>query len=392
MNRRDFLKMCQLLGVTACLPPFLNATGHQVNDGRRFDGTVLIIGAGAAGLTAGYLLRQQGIDFRILEASSAIGGRMKRSADFADFPIPLGAEWLHVSLSIFEELVNDSRVAIGIETTPYETTDLAGFYDGETLTYHQVGDFDDRKFIGTTWFDFFQRYIYPSVAEHIIFNREVTHVDYTGKQVVVTSKDNLMKADRVILTAPVKLLQSNAITFLPALPIRKREAIAKVNVWDGCKLFIAFSARFYPTFIELATDHKIEGEKLYYDAAYGQDSDQHILGLFSVGAWASHYNQLDESALIEEVLAELDGLFDGQASKYYLRHLYQNWNTEPFAKGGYVADDESWLLVRRLGESVGHRLYFAGDAYTDGTDWSSVHAAARSARAVVEEILDSLER
>ena len=53
------------------------------------------MGAGAAGITAGHALSEKGIDFEILEASSVHGGRVKKTAGFADFPIDLGAEWVH---------------------------------------------------------------------------------------------------------------------------------------------------------------------------------------------------------------------------------------------------------------------------------------------------------
>jgi hypothetical protein len=39
-----------------------------------------------------------------------------------------------------------------------------------------------------------------------------------------------------------------------------------------------------------------------------------------------------------------------------------------------------------LGQSINNKVYFAGDAYTTGDDWSSVHAAARSAIRAVKEI------
>ncbi|MEM6648431.1 MAG: FAD-dependent oxidoreductase, partial [Bacteroidota bacterium] len=60
------------------------------------------------------------------------------------------------------------------------------------------------------------------------------------------------------------------------------------------------------------------------------------------------------------------------------------WNADPFANGAYMVDYEDWRRVRTLGEPVGDTLYFAGDAYTTGDDWSSVHAAARSARRAVD--------
>lgn len=81
-----------------------------------FDGKVLIIGAGAGGLSAGYLLQQQGIDFEILEASSMHGGRIRINTDFADFPIPLGAEWIEMYTGIFDRIVNDNTVSVDINT------------------------------------------------------------------------------------------------------------------------------------------------------------------------------------------------------------------------------------------------------------------------------------
>lgn len=52
---------------------------------------VLIIGAGAAGLFAGKVLADRGIDFRILEASDRYGGRVGKLEGFADYPLDLGA-------------------------------------------------------------------------------------------------------------------------------------------------------------------------------------------------------------------------------------------------------------------------------------------------------------
>jgi len=56
-------------------------------------------------------------------------------------------------------------------------------------------------------------------------------------------------------------------------------------------------------------------------------------------------------------------------------------------KNLYVYDDENWRRVRTLGASVNGNLYFAGDAYTTGDDWSSVHTAARSAIRAIEEMV-----
>lgn len=87
------------------------------------------------------------------------------------------------------------------------------------------------------------------------------------------------------------------------------------------------------------------------------------------------------------MLSELDALYNNQATPNYIKHISQNWNKEPFIKGGYLTDHANWRTVRKLQESVADKIYFAGGAFTDGEDWVSVHAAAQSARDSVREIV-----
>ena len=62
--------------------------------------SVIVVGAGAAGLTAAYHLKRAGAEVTILEAAPEWGGRVARMARFADFPIDLGAEWIHEDATI----------------------------------------------------------------------------------------------------------------------------------------------------------------------------------------------------------------------------------------------------------------------------------------------------
>lgn len=57
--------------------------------------TTVIIGAGIAGLSAGYHLKQAGQEVVILEARDRIGGRVWTNRDFVDIPVEFGAELIH---------------------------------------------------------------------------------------------------------------------------------------------------------------------------------------------------------------------------------------------------------------------------------------------------------
>lgn len=353
--------MCGILGIGM---PVFGATSGCKKENLPIN-KVIIIGAGAGGLSAGYLLQQRGVDFEILEASSVYGGRMKINTDFADFPIPLGSEWIETDLGIFNEIVNDNSVSVDLQTIP---------------------DLPDRKFVNYSWFQFFEDYVVPSVLPEIQFNTVVNSVNYQNDQVTVTTQNGQHIADRVVISVPLKILQDGAISFTPELPQNKRNAINNVRVWDGFKAFFEFTDKFYDD-QQFPVSPATDGDKWFYDAAYGQNSNKNILGIFTVGSPATEYNSRSGNDLRDFILAELDALYAGQATQKYVNHIVQNWNDEPFIQGGYLSDHADWTKVARLGKSVDDKVYFAGGPYTDGEDWVSVHAAARSARVAIDDML-----
>lgn len=130
MNRRSVLKSLGL-GLSAgwALPTLLTSCkkedpGPEVP----FDGSVIIIGAGAAGLYAADILNAKGIEVIVLEASGEIGGRirsLRNQSNFlelygqdkpmefsADFPIELGAEMYFGSNSIFGKSIQNYSLPV----------------------------------------------------------------------------------------------------------------------------------------------------------------------------------------------------------------------------------------------------------------------------------------
>lgn len=354
-----------------------------------FDGTVLVIGAGPAGMSAAHLLRQRGIDVRVLEAAPSHGGRIRHDLDFADFPISLGAEWVHPEGGILDEAVNDPSVEVATELVSYQPDDQVAYVDGSvTMTPLEPFVFDgDMKFKGSSWLDFFNTYLVPGIVDTFEFDTPIVQVDHSGDNVVLTDASGAShEADAVIITVPLRLLQRGDIAFVPELEADRRAVIDEAIVWSGLKAFFGFDEKFYPAAVAFDDAETSDGQRLFYDAAYGQDTTHNILGLFSVGAQAEAYQAQSDDAFLAGVLAELDDAFDGAASRSYVRHLVQNWNDEPYAGAAYLGDSASGRISSALAEPVGDRVQFAGDAYTELDDWSSVHTAIRSAADTVERM------
>jgi len=396
MTRTEFIRLSTLLGISIPFSGVIHACStDDTTTPLSADGKVLVIGAGPAGMAAGHLLAQQGIDFQILEATGSFGGRIKHTRDFAGFPISLGGEWIHVNTSILSETVNDSSITISTQTQGYDFgEDQIAFFDGTNLSYMSLregfgSDFIDHKFVDSSWLDFFETYLAPGISSKTIFNTPITAIDYSGDQVIAsTANGTTYSGDKIIVTVPVKILQTNRIQFTPTLPSQKLTALRDVKVWGGFKAFIKFSERFYPSFLSFPDSETNAGQRVYYDAAYAQTTGEHILGLFSVGQQAEPYQNRSGDELKNYILNELDTVFgNALASTNYVDHIVQNWNEEPYAQAAYIRDEENWRLMARLGEPVGDSLYFAGDGYTDGEDWSSVHTAVRAAKRAVDALV-----
>ena len=391
-SRRDFLRSTAALGAILALPGCgLLGDDDPADVSGSFDGKVLIIGAGAAGMTAAHLLRRQGVTVDVLEAKPTPGGRIAHDTDFVDFPISLGGEWIHVDPEILGEIVDDPELSATTDLSAYAPTDTwVWIEDGQVQGSTAGDDVDtDLKFVGSSWLGFFEDHVLPGIDDRITYDTVVTSVTDTGDGVEVVDADGVVRtADRVIVTIPMFVLRSGAITFDPPLPDDHLEALDRAELWGGMKVFIEFSEPFFPTFFAPEiTD--TGGQRLYYDAGYGQDSDHHVLGLFSVGGQAEPYQALDAGdELRDHVLAELDAVFDGAASRTYVQHISKNWSADPFAGAAYLADDADWRVAPALAEPVTDRIDLAGCSYfRGGSDWSSVHTAARSARNVVDRIL-----
>jgi monoamine oxidase len=342
-----------------------------------YDGEVLIIGAGAAGLAAARVLEENQIRYSILEATDRYGGRLKADATFADFPVDLGAEWIHNLPGILGVLSGpQGEAAQPTELVPYHLEETCS-WDGRRLKKNHAlfneavfRFFPEYKFKCSTWYDFVCRAFAENVQQQIRFNSPVTEVDYqSGNRVqVTTASGERFTADKVLMTASIGVLQSGSIAFVPNLSGRKKAAIASVGFLPGFKLLLKFSEKFYPDAIEIKGG--ADGEKGFYDAAFKKDAQDNVLGFIVTGpATAPFYALTSEKQIVAAVLAELEVIYGSTVRRAYTgEYRLMDWGRQEFTKGTWVEGfrvDRATLteLNAPLEHSGEHKVYFAGEAH-----------------------------
>lgn len=446
MDRKSFLRNSLKMGAGAfLLPGLLNSCAKDLPfTDVKFDGKVIIIGAGIAGLYAGYLLKEYGIDFTILEASGRAGGRMGKLEGFADFPIDTGAQWLHGDFSILGDLVKTTKTPIFqdmSEVTYWQEGEVkAALPDALTQLFAQLEDAtqdisyeeffynaggssddfylltgvtgdvgasprnlsaqwenegyaltsygsDDYKF-RTTYFDFVNDHILSQVADKIQLNTVVSSIDYTSSTVKVTDSNGIVyEGDRAVVSVPITILKAGEITFVPALPTTKTETFDHIGMEAGMKAFMRFSSDFM-------TDDVLGGETCaaYVVESYNRSSDDLVIFGFVMGDQAKALSDMGETAALQAMLDELDLMFGGAASASYVGHFFQDWYQEPYIRGAY-----SYPLVgyqedsrERLAAPVDDKVYFAGEATNYNGHHQTVHGAVETAYREVMNILASV--
>lgn len=391
MQRRDFMKGLAGAGLLSLVPTIgCGSRGIWWDLPVNFDGRVVVVGAGAAGLAAGYLLDRYGIDYTILEASARWGGRVQRLDDFIDVPIDLGAEWLHDQPSALADAIDDASVNAHIDLIRYapQTTKI---WNGSRLRSangfrHVYGEY---KFKHTTWHQFLENWILPASQARLQLNTPVVAIDSSGAGVTLHLADgSTEQADRVILAVPLKILQQGLITFTPELPDWKREAIDGKTVVDGLKVFMEMETQFYPDLTMLSPVAQGGADHLAMDGVFRKDVSQNLLSLFCVGQQAAQYVDLDDQAIVDRLLQHLDAAFDGAASRNLLNVRVQNWSQEPWIQGAYVYGGSALQQRAELAASVDDRLYWAGGAFARD-NIVAVHGAMNSGYTAVAELLNT---
>ncbi len=210
----------------------------------------------------------------------------------------------------------------------------------------------------------------------IRIQHEVRRINYRRKRKVrIETTRAAFEADRVVVTVPLGVLKSGSISFSPALPARKREAIVKLAMGVLDKLCLQFPHAFWPDdrdWFEHMGDPVGLWAEFFNLHRYTR---QPVLVGFNAGSQALRLESLSDRQIVSDAMRALRTMF-GDAIPDPVRWVATRWGADRFARGSYchVPPGASGEDIDALAEPVSDRLLFAGEATHRG-HYGTVHGA-----------------
>ena len=349
-------------------------------------GTVVIVGAGSAGLAAAAALRAAGQSFTVVEARDRIGGRaFTERALGADCPFDAGAEYIHwaernpwapiarqAGVRFAQEdgwarsLIIDGRPATDAEKAerragfsgldarlqPKGTGDpslaevartggpaaeqaaagLSRLSLGEDPDRVSAVDYDRLWSGGDLWVDGYGDLVARHFADvPVRLGCPVQGIDWSGREVRVETARGTLTAAAVIVTAPVGVLKGGAIRFSPGLPDPVHGALAGLHMGAYTKIGLRLDpAKFDPAAFGDAVSIGTGGPTLYFEMGpFGRSLAVANLG----GDLARDLCDAGEAAAVALATERLGAILGAKASGAVLSGRLAGWWTDPHARG-----------------------------------------------------------
>jgi monoamine oxidase len=371
IDRRSFLKAgVAATASTVLAPAILARVGAKPHK-------IIIVGAGLAGLTAGYELKKAGHEVIILEGQSRPGGRVLTLRDFyggqwADAGaarIPNGHDLTHRYVKEFGLVLKPFYPTEGrftrLRNGKPQSTDWNGFaqatapmMDIETVAnWTKIKDGNDR--LPYAFADRLKDEIrYDSRVRMIsIANRSAT-VGFTEKGTAQT-----VSGDAVICAVPVSLLKN--IIFDRQLPAAKRKIIDNAAYDSASRVFLQTEGRFWRKQGLNGFGFGPNSEEVW-DASYGEGGSNGILESYTRFRYSLGLTAASEKTRVDRTVASLARLYPDLKRARIIKAHSKCWTEDPWAKGAWAHLGPLEILA--LSKPDG-RIFFAGEHLSFSPSW-----------------------
>jgi monoamine oxidase len=374
MERRKFvLDTLKTIPLVLIAPNLFASNGKDEISTNPIGKTVLIIGAGIAGLAAAKKLKDKGFTVIVFESQEKIGGRLRTDRSLG-IAFDEGASWIHGpngnpisklasqagantyltdddNLAVFDnngtaysetfldsqytEFENALNAVLGAGTKRQSfQTIFNSLYPTQAnnrlwkymlsayLEFDTGGDisklsskhfYDDEAFRGK---DVIVTNGYDKVANllgqglDIRLNSRVTEINYTATKSLVKVNGNSIEADYVIVSVPLGVLKNNSISFQPSLPALKLSAIQNIQMGNVNKFLFIWNTPFWDTNIQyIGYTPDTKGKFNYFMNMMKFLPTINGLMTFAFGNYATVTETMTDDQINSEVMAQLKTIY-----------------------------------------------------------------------------------
>lgn len=440
MNRRQVLQGLGAGALAAALPAPVPAAAAAPE--------VLVIGAGAAGLTAAKELAAQGVTALVLEARGRIGGRAF-TEDNLGVTWDRGCSWLH-SANVNPWMDYARRNGFEVIADGY----ARHVYDGarrmseaETAGYRAVRERMERELaragrhgldipaeaaftqatLADPWYplamdgltawegvepanfsaldawqyedgggDFLIPRGYGTLLAHyakgvdVRLAAPVTRIRWGGRGVTADTPAGSASARVAVVALPSAAIAEGAVVFAPHLPAEVLQAHHDLPLGLLDKVALRFKKNVFPS-------ETTEFLRMKRDDGRGLDYLTRHLGSnvcigFAAGRFARELEGAGEAAAVGHAVDELAAMLGGDVRKQFDKGVATAWAADPFARGAWshcVPGRHGARAV--LARPVGNRVVFAGE-HTEQAAYGTLHGAHLSGKRAAAEARRLLAR
>ena len=411
---------------------------------------VIIIGAGAAGLSAAKQLSSLGLSYSVIEGSHRIGGRAYSEEIAPGVWFDLGCAFLEGAETTFIPIADKLGITVGRDKgNPFEKARVRYHRNGKTLNDDQraaciqylddsynaiyaaaergrdvavsdIVDLDNEyaaplmAVISSQWVHDLDQVSCADVADSeggasfrvlngygnlvaawgadvaVSLNTRAERVDWTGPGVAVETPKGTITGRTALITVSTGILGSGDILFSPGLPDWKTDAI--VNIPNGTENKMCI---YFDTDVFGADGRGCHSTWNDDDIGNGARIEASVMGhnysvAFVGGPHAVWLEKQGQQACHDFAVDSIADVFGHHIRKHVSRSIVTAWTTEPWTRGSYACARPGQAHQRAtLARPIDERLFFAGEATINGAQ-GTCHGAYLSGIRAADEIAGML--